>query len=302
MSAIFVRRLKSCIVSVCMPEDKSEYEKKIAKANAARNRQIERQKEKLASAEYQQKLQDKQQAAQARAYEKNQARMADPDYINEQWEKKLKAQKKQVEKQTEKQAEKYAYKQAESQTTQYQVKESTPEYSNEQYDKKIAQAKALQQRALKKSANKLTEKKKPQSTALKTTKPAPRKPAKSKGLAGRNATVIEKRLANKIGEIGCICCLNKNWYTSEMQEQESTKFISLHHIDGRTKPWAHAKVLPLCAYHHDVPAPSHAPAELTPIHRGNKKQWIAFNGTEEMLLKQVYEMIGEVPPWLLVEV
>ena len=284
-----------------MPEDKSEYEKKIAKANAARNRQIERQKEKLASPAYQQKLQDKQQAAQARAYEKAQARLADPDYINEQREKALKAQKKQVEKQAEKQSEKYAFKQAESQTTQYQVKEATPEYSNEQYDKKIAQAKALQARSLKKSAIKLTEKKKSKSTDLKSTKSAPRKPIKSKGLAGRNPTVIEKRLANKIGEIGCICCLNKNWYTSEMREQESTKFISLHHVDGRTKLWAHAKVLPLCAYHHDVPAPSHAPAELTPIHRGNKKEWIAFNGTEEALLKQVYEMIDEEQPWSLEE-
>jgi len=287
-----------------MSEDKSEYEKKIAKANAARKRQIEKQKEKLASPAYQQKLLDKQQAAQARAYEKAQVRLADPDYINEQWEKKLKANKKQVEKQVDKQSVKYAYKQAESQTSQYQVKESTPEYSNEQYDRKISQAKALQERSLKKakkSANKPSAKKKSQSTDLKSTKPVTRKPIKSKGLAGRNATSIEKRLANKIGEIGCICCLNKNWYTTEMQEQESTRFISLHHIDGRTKLWAHAKVLPLCAYHHDVPAPKHAPTELTPIHRGNKKQWIAFNGTEEALLKQVYEIIDEEQPWLLAE-
>jgi hypothetical protein len=56
-------------------------------------------------------------------------------------------------------------------------------------------------------------------------------------------------------------------------------------------------VLPLCAYHHDTPAPNHAPEELTPIHRGNKKEWIAFNGTEEELLRQVYEMIDEDRPW-----
>jgi len=268
-----------------MSEDKSEYEKKIAKANAARNRQIERQKEKLASADYQQKLQDKQKAAQARAYEKNQARMADPVYINEQWEKKLKASKRQA----EKQAVKYAVKQAESQTAQFQVNEAAAVYSNEEYDKKISQAKALQEKSLKQATQNPSSKPTNKST----------KPIKRKGLAGRNATAIEKRLANKIGEIGCICCLNKNWYTTEMQEQESTKFISLHHIDGRTKPWAHAKVLPLCAYHHDVPAPSHAPLELTPIHRGNKKEWVAFNGTEDALLKQVYEMIEEDQPWLL---
>ena len=83
-----------------------------------------------------------------------------------------------------------------------------------------------------------------------------------------------------------------------MAEQESTKFVSLHHVEGRTKEWAHAKVLPLCAHHHDTPAPSHAPDELTPIHRGNKKEWIELNGTEEELLKQVYEMIDEERPWL----
>lgn len=254
-----------------MSEDKSEYEKKIAKANAARNRQIERQKEKLASTDYQKKLQDKQKASQSRAYEKMQARLTDPDYINEQWEKKLKA--------------------AEKQKARLQVKESTPEYISKQIDKKNSQAKILQEKSFKKAAEKSSNKS--------TNKSA--RPTKSKGLAGRNATAIEKRLANKIGEIGCICCLNKSWYTTDMQEQESTKFISLHHIDGRTKPWAHAKVLPLCAYHHDVPAPNHAPPELTPIHRGNKKEWVEFNGTEEALLKQVYEMIEEDQPWLLAE-
>ncbi|MDH5217280.1 MAG: Ref family protein, partial [Gammaproteobacteria bacterium] len=119
-----------------------------------------------------------------------------------------------------------------------------------------------------------------------------------KGIKGRNPTALEKILANKIGDIGCICCLNKKWYTSDMAEQESTKFVSLHHIEGRTKEWAHAKVLPLCAYHHDTSAPSHAPKELTPIHRGNKKEWIELNGTEDELLKQVYEMIDEDRPWL----
>jgi len=83
-----------------------------------------------------------------------------------------------------------------------------------------------------------------------------------------------------------------------MAEQESTKFVSLHHVDGRTKEWSHAKVLPLCAHHHDTPAPSHAPEELTPIHRGNKKEWVELNGTEDELLKQVYEMIDEDRPWL----
>ena len=233
-----------------MSQDISDYEAKIAKANAARQRQLEKQKAKLASPEYQKSQQEKQQASQLksqqRAFEKMKARLDDPAYKEEQQDKQYKTQMKAFEKQRARQ----------------QVKEASPEY-------KVQKIKAIKS-----------------------------KPIKSKGIKGRNPTALEKILANKIGDIGCICCLNKKWYTSDMAEQESTKFVSLHHIEGRTKEWAHAKVLPLCAHHHDTPAPSHAPEELTPIHRGNKKEWIDFNGTEEELLKQVYEMIDEDRPWL----
>lgn len=195
-------------------------------------------------------------------------RMADPEYIAEQQEKQRETQKKAFEKQRARQ----------------QVKEASPEYK-----KQVIQAKILKAEENKKKISN----KKNCEIKLKQTKPI-----KSKGIKGRNPTALEKILGNKIGDIGCICCINKKWYTSEMQEQEMTKFVSLHHVEGRTKEWAHAKVLPLCAYHHDTPAPSHAPEELTPIHRANKKEWIAFNGTEDELLKQVYDLIEEEPPWL----
>ena len=243
-----------------MSQDNTEYEKKIAKANAARQRQFDKQKEKQASPEYQKAQQEKQQASQLkmqqRAFEKKKAQLDDPAYQKEQQEKQYQTQMKAFEKQRARQ----------------QVKETSPEY-------KVQKTRLIKSSAIK-------------------SKPIKSKPIKSKGLKGRNPTALEKILANKIGDIGCICCLNKKWYTSDMAEQESTKFVSLHHIEGRTKEWAHAKVLPLCAHHHDTPAPSHAPDELTPIHRGNKKEWIEFNGTEDELLKQVYEMIEEDRPWL----
>lgn len=237
-----------------MPQDSSDYEKKIAQANAARQRQIERQKQKLACPDYQKQQQAKQQESrlktQQRSYDRMKQRLADPAFILEQQQKQRENQIKSAEKQHARQL----------------VKESTPDY--------------IKQNLTKRGNTKQTN------------------PIRSKGTKGRNPTAIEKHLGNKIGEIGCICCLNKNWYTSDMQEQETTKFISLHHVDGRTKKWAHAKVLPLCAYHHDTPAPGHAPEELTPIHRGNKKEWIKLNGSEEELLKQVYEIIDEDRPWL----
>jgi hypothetical protein len=256
-----------------MSQNNSDYEQKIAKANAARQRQLEKQQAKLTSPEQKKARQEKQQASQLkmqqRAMEKVKARLDDPLYQEEQQEKQRKSQIKAFEKQLARQ----------------QVKESSVEYKTQ----KLQQAKALQEKAVRKIlANKTAI-----STELKKTKPI-----KSKGLKGRNPTAHEKKLGDKIGGIGCICCLNKKWYTSEMQQQESVKYVSLHHVDGRTKEWAHAKVLPLCAYHHDTPAPEHAPEELTPIHRGNKKEWIAFNGTEEELLKQVYDIIEEERPWL----
>lgn len=249
-----------------MSQDKSDYEKKIAQANAARQRQLEKQKAKLASPEYHKTQQEKQHASQLktqqRAFEKMKARLDDLEYLKAQQEKQRETQLKAFEKQRAKQ----------------QVKETSPEYKKQII--KEVNAKASKDKASKKL------------------KPIKVNAIKSQGLKGRNPTALEKILGNKIGDIGCICCLNKKWYTSEMQEQESTKFVSLHHVEGRTKEWAHAKVLPLCAYHHDIPAPSHAPEELTPIHRGNKRQWIEFNGTEEELLKQVYDMIEEDRPWL----
>ena len=233
-----------------MSQNNSDYEKKIAKANAARQRQLEKQKAKQASPEYKKVQQEKQQASQLksqqRAFEKKKAQLDDPAYKKEQQEKQYQTQMKAFEKQRERQ----------------QVKEASPEY-------KVQKIKAIKS-----------------------------SPIKSRGIKGRNPTALEKILANKIGDIGCICCLNKKWYTSDMAEQESTKFVSLHHVEGRTKEWAHAKVLPLCAYHHDTPAPNHAPDELTPIHRGNKNEWIEINGTEEELLKQVYDILEEERPWL----
>jgi hypothetical protein len=65
------------------------------------------------------------------------------------------------------------------------------------------------------------------------------KPMKSKQLA---VTSEEKEYWNRLAtEVGCVACLidgNANYN------------VSIHHIDGRTKPGCHKLVLPLCAQHH----------------------------------------------------
>ena len=154
-----------------------------------------------------------------------------------------------------------------------QEKQRKPEYRQEQYEKQRIQL----------------------------NKKAAPKPIKSRGLKGRNHTVAEKTLANKVAEIGCICCLNKGWTSSSQNQQAGQQFVSLHHIDGRSKAWAHAKVLPLCHFHHQTPPPNNAPEELFPIHGNAKTVWEKINGTQAQLLEQVYKMIGEAQPWLILE-
>ena len=50
-----------------------------------------------------------------------------------------------------------------------------------------------------------------------------------------------KKLWSKIAAVGCIACRKDGVFND---------FVSIHHIDGRTKPGAHMNVLPLCAGHH----------------------------------------------------
>lgn len=67
------------------------------------------------------------------------------------------------------------------------------------------------------------------------------KPMKSRGMKGRAPTAHEAWFMGRIGTLPCICC---------DKDGSSNWEISLHHIDGRTKPGAHFLVLPLCAGHH----------------------------------------------------
>jgi hypothetical protein len=60
-------------------------------------------------------------------------------------------------------------------------------------------------------------------------------------MKGRSRTHAEIEFHNKLADIGCIAC---------RQDGVFNPWVSIHHIDGRTKDGAHWKVLPLCAPHH----------------------------------------------------
>jgi hypothetical protein len=107
------------------------------------------------------------------------------------------------------------------------------------------------------------------------------KPMKSRGMKGRPPTAEEARFMDRMGELPCIACLKDGW---------TNHSISLHHIDGRTKPGAHFLVIPLCAPHHqqddsDV-------RQRISLH-GRKATFHARYGTERELLAECMEMMKE---------
>lgn len=252
------------------------YEKRLLQQQKSQQRQREKQLQRLQDENYQQEQRQKQLASQQRQAEKQQQRQRekqqDPEFQKQQ---RLKQQQQAVKKQ------------AKSRVTTSPLSYKPIILTPLQIEKRRLQQQAMQQRMQEKQQQKL----------IHNTKKTPRA-IKSKGLKGRNYTAEEKRLANKLAQIGCICCLNQGWTQTQDYQESGQNFISLHHVEGRIKPWAHAKVLPLCHYHHQTPAPCNAPAELFPLHGNAKPVWEKINGTQEHLLKQAYSIIKEPRPWV----
>jgi hypothetical protein len=97
-------------------------------------------------------------------------------------------------------------------------------------------------------------------------------------MKGRTPTREERVFMDKVASIGCIACLLDGRVMTE---------VSIHHIDGRVKPGAHFKVLPLCAGHHQegtgIPG-------LIAVHPW-KARFEAMYGQQEELLQLVRLLI-----------
>lgn len=109
-----------------------------------------------------------------------------------------------------------------------------------------------------------------------------------RGLKGRAPTAAERVVMDVLGKLPCIACL---------QHGKESLLISLHHIEGRTKPGAHLLQLPLCIYHHQHAAPDNVRAEfpwLVPVHAdgitGGKAEFSRHNGTEQELMIKAYAL------------
>ena len=57
----------------------------------------------------------------------------------------------------------------------------------------------------------------------------------------REVTTAEKEYWDRLAGLGCIACMRMGIFEPD---------VSIHHVDGRTKPGCHMQVLALCASHH----------------------------------------------------
>ena len=60
-------------------------------------------------------------------------------------------------------------------------------------------------------------------------------------MKGKTRTAQEKRFHDELAQLGCIAC---------RIDGRINTHVSIHHVNGRSRPGAHMQVLPLCASHH----------------------------------------------------
>jgi hypothetical protein len=84
-----------------------------------------------------------------------------------------------------------------------------------------------------------------------------------------NPTRAEKRYWSELVSIvGCVAC---------RMDGKANHHATIHHIDGRTKPGAHMKVIPLCEWHHQTggeEAPSIHPWKRRFEEKYGSQEWL----------------------------
>lgn len=96
-------------------------------------------------------------------------------------------------------------------------------------------------------------------------------------MKGRTPTKAEKEHMDAVREIGCIVCRRLG---------RGRRPCEIHHIEGKTKPDTHFKVLPLCFEHHRMGS------DKEPISRHPyKARFVKAYGTEYELLKAVQDIL-----------
>lgn len=99
-------------------------------------------------------------------------------------------------------------------------------------------------------------------------------------MKGRTPNAEERRFMDAIGSLGCLACA---------KDGNTNPWISLHHIDGRTKPGAHMLVIGLCAGHHQDG--TGADKSMIAVHP-YKARFEQRYGTQMELLAEAKEKLG----------
>jgi len=112
---------------------------------------------------------------------------------------------------------------------------------------------------------------------LQRTAPARKASMKTKQ---RPVTAEEQVFWDHLAGLGCIACMKDGVYQS---------LVSIHHVDGRTKPGCHKLVLPLCAGHHQDGTGENK--SLIAVHPW-KARFEARYGTQEELMAECAELLN----------
>ena len=100
----------------------------------------------------------------------------------------------------------------------------------------------------------------------------------------RAVTAAEKLLWTRLAALGCVTCkIDGNFNTH----------VSIHHVDGRTKPGCHQLVLPLCAGHHQDGTGEDK--TLIAVHPW-KARFETRYGTQAELMDECAQALGEQQP------
>lgn len=100
-------------------------------------------------------------------------------------------------------------------------------------------------------------------------------------MKGTTPTKADKQLWDALAGLGCIAC---------HKDGRNNPLVSIHHIDGRTKPGAHGRVLPLCGQHHQHDDTD--PAGRIGVHP-YKARFEAKYGRQADLLNECMGLIGQ---------
>ena len=91
------------------------------------------------------------------------------------------------------------------------------------------------------------------------------------------ATLAEKEHQRRVADLGCIAC----WL-----DGINSPVVSIHHVEGRTKPGCELKVLALCGAHHQTGG------EIAPSIHPWRKRFEAKYGTQAELLALTIERLN----------